>query len=330
MADSTFYPGFILNCSLASPLMESYANMSSISCLLLDLSLNIIKMPLSVNISSTPDEIEAIREKEIALTKDRCNFLINSGAKLILVTGGIDELFVKRFVDNGIVAIKRVSRFDLERIARATGGELHRTIDQGMPEAKSNLDELSSAICPFIINGIRLLTFPNSFSCLLLNIPLSTILIKGPNYQVVEEIDRSLNDALQVIKRSLKNKNILPGGGTVESALYFVLEEFSNDLNLKEHVAIHRYSESLLELVKILCTNAGLDSGRYVSKLLKAQKAAGFVCNKFVGLDVVNGTIQNNLEYGIVEPTVYKLKALKSATEAAISLLRINETIVFN
>ncbi|KAI4291780.1 T-complex protein 1 subunit alpha [Pancytospora philotis] len=324
LAESEFFNGYVLNCSVASKLMPRRLERPRIACL--GFSLLKEKLPLSVNIRVTdPAKMEDIRIREIEMTKNKCLAIVNSGATLVLTTGGMDEMCIKMFADHGIVAVRRCGREDLLAIARGTGTELKESmvsIDneyvlEGLGEcALFELKEIGDSELVYL-NGCKE--------------ALSTVLLRGPNSQILDEAERALNDAFQVLKRTLESKSVVPGGGAVEAALSFVLEEFVTRTNCRELIAVHRYTEALLELPRILASNAGLDANALVPELLSRQQAIfeSGDYSKFMGLNVVTGTVQDNLECGIVEPTMYKLKVLKAATEAAISVLRINEVCVF-
>lgn len=324
MSESMLFDGHILNCSVASQLMSKRIENPKVLCL--DMSLLKEKLPLTVSIQVTdPEKLEQIRIEEIAMTKTKCQAIIDSGVKLVLCTGGIDEMCIKMFIDNGVVAVKRCLKSDLENIARSAGTDLKKSIVSDSNEYR--IENLGSCGL-FEVKQIGEYELCYISGCME-NMP--TILVRGPNSQIVDEIERSLNDAMQILKRTLESKSIIPGGGSVETALSFLLEDFSTKVNIKEHTSIFCYSEALLEIPKILATNAGLDSSKIVSELLYSQYGLyqNGCFDKFLGLDVTKGVVQDNLENGIVEPTVYKLKALKSATEAAISVLRINEIVIF-
>lgn len=324
MGDSEYFDGCILNCSVCSQLMPKHLENPKIACL--DFSLLKEKLPLTVNIQATdPNKIEEIRNEEIAMTKNKCQAIIDSGANLVLCTGGIDEMCVKMFLNNGIISVKRVDRKDLITIASASGTTVKKSIvNEDNEYLLDNLGICSSFEVKHI--GEYDLCYFSGFPK---NMP--SILIKGPNPQIVDEVERSINDALQVLKRTLESKSVIPGGGAVECALSFLLEDFSSKINIKEHISIYKYSEALLEIPRLLASNAGLDASKLVANMLNTQNRLfeNQVFDQFVGLNVVKGTVQDNFKEGIVEPTMYKLKALKAATEAAISVLRISEIATF-
>ncbi|KAL6121344.1 hypothetical protein NUSPORA_01746 [Nucleospora cyclopteri] len=308
MKDSEFYEGFILNCSIASDLMRKRIEKCKI--LLLDFGLLKEKMPLTVNISAGPKELEKVREKEIELTKEKCKAIIDSNVDLVLTTGGIDEICIKMFIDNGITAVRRVDRADLTVLSNS----LNCPIYHSMFNLENEID-----LSPVEISYFEVREY-GEYKLVHLNAAdLNTILIKGPTTQICDEIQRSINDAIEVIRKTFSQKSILPGGGATEIALSIALESFSSSILLKEHVAIHRYAESLKEIVKILCFNGSIDGNKRVANMLHKNK----------GIDILTDSIQDNISMGIVEPTAYKLKALRAATEAAISIIRINEVIEF-
>ncbi|ORE00182.1 TCPA [Hepatospora eriocheir] len=310
--DSSLYKGMILNCPKASPLMPS--RIENCKILLCDLSIDKEKMPLSVNINARPEDIEAIRQKEIDLTKEKCQTIIDSGTNLLLCSGSIDELCVKMFIDHKVVAVKRVSKEDLEVIAKVTNSKIHtKILDKNQPTKINLYEEIEFG----------------EYKLGYLDIDMSTILIKGPNKQICDEVDRSLNDAIQVAKAVLNNKSILPGGGCVESVLNIYLNKYASELVSKDYVAIHGYADSLKKVVKQLCANADVDSGVILSELF-TRNSIGIEESMFYGLDLNSVTVQDNISHRVIEPAIYKLKALKAATEAAISIVRINEVIDFS
>lgn len=336
MGESEFFNGYVLNCSIASPLMKREITEPKIACL--DMSLMREKLPMTVNILvSDPNSLDQIRLEELEMTRRKCQAVIDSGATLVLCSGGIDELCIKMFIDNGIVAVKRVSKADLNGIAAAAGTVVKKSLVGASGSAGADMNV--ATVTDYCLDGLgscksfEIKPVGDYELCYLSGLPSAhpTVIIKGPNSQIVEEAERALNDAVQILKRTLESKTVLPGGGAVECALSFLLDDFSAKVNLKEHIAVYKYAEALLEIPKVLATNAGLDSANLVSEMLSKQfeayESGSF--DVFYGLDVVKGTVQDNFYNGILEPTMYKLKALKAATEAAIGVLRISEIVIF-
>lgn len=315
--DSLFVDGYGINCYLASSNMKKRINNPKILCL--DMSLQKYKLPLSAAIViNDPNKLEEIRFKEIEIAKKIIEAIKKTGATLLLTTKGIDDLCTSLLSEAGICAIKRCKKTDLETIAKYSGTRIYNEInsDDKIILGNGNLFEMKQVgndECAFIFG---------------LKKNLGTIMLRGPNTQILEEMHRSLNDALNIVKRTLESKCVVPGGGAVEIALSTILESFSMSINSREHIAIFFYSEALLTIPKTLCLNAGLDSNNLISKIIVLQKTKSSEFYRY-GIDVVKNEIGDNIEKGIIEPMMNKMKAIRTATEAAISILRINEIIEF-
>merc|ERR1712146_519312 len=145
------------------------------------------------------------------------------------------------------------------------------------------------------------------------------------------EVERSLHDALCAIKRALESASVVPGGGCVESALSIHLENFATSLGSREQLAIAEFAQSLLVIPKQLSVNAAQDASDMVAKLRASHNAAQTDPTKsemrHYGMDCISGKIQNNLSAGILEPALSKVKMIQFATEAAITVLRIDDMI---
>ena len=151
----------------------------------------------------------------------------------------------------------------------------------------------------------------------------------------MDEIERSLHDSLCVIKRVLESNSIVAGGGSVEVALSVYLDDFARTLGSREQLAIAEFSEALTIIPKVLAMNAAKDATELLAKLRVFQNAAQ-KCDpndekkkalKYSGLDLTQGKVRNNLSHGVIEPAMSKVKSLKFATEAAITILRIDDLI---
>ena len=163
----------------------------------------------------------------------------------------------------------------------------------------------------------------------------STIIVRGANEYFLDEIERSIHDSLCVVKRVLESNSIVAGGGAVEVALSIYLDDFSRTLGTREQLAIAEFSEALQIIPKTLAMNAAKDATDLIAKLRvfhnAAQRAAPTDLEKrefmHTGLDLMNGKVRNNLKAGVLEPAMSKVKSLKFATEAAITILRIDDMI---
>lgn len=163
----------------------------------------------------------------------------------------------------------------------------------------------------------------------------STILLRGANEYMLEETERSLHDALMAVSKTCESQYVVPGGGAVETSLSLFLEEYAATLDSREQLAVTEFAEALLTIPTVLTCNAALDAIDLTSKLRVAHHQARqsartnqeLAKQKYFGLDLVNNDIHNSIEKGVLEPMISKLKSLKFATEAAITIIRIDDLI---
>lgn len=159
----------------------------------------------------------------------------------------------------------------------------------------------------------------------------ASVILRGANDFMCDEMERSLHDALCVVKRVLESKSVVPGGGAVEAALSIYLENYATSMGSWEQLAIAEFARSLLVIPNTLAVNAAQDSTDLVAKLRafhnEAQVNPEQKNLKWIGLDLVNGKPRDNKQAGVFEPTIVKVKSLKFATEAAITILRIDDLI---
>jgi len=328
--ESQFIEGYALNCTVASQAMPKTIKNAKIACL--DFNLNRMKMAQGVTVQiNDPKKLESIRQREIDIIKERIEMILSSGANVILTTKGIDDLCTKFFIEKGAMAVRRCKKEDLKRICKATGATLLLTL--------ANLDGDESFDTSFLgyadevaqerISDEELILFKGC------KIPqTASIILRGANSLMLEEMERSIHDALCAVKRTLEANAVVPGGGAVEAALSIYLENFAITLGSREQLAIAQYAEALLVIPKTLAINAALDATDLVAKLRAHHNAAQRDPSKknlsWSGLDLIGGKIRNNTEAGVLEPSQGKLKCLQFATEAAITILRIDDLFKLN
>lgn len=325
--ESVLVQGYALNCTVASQAMKKKITNAKIACL--DFSLQKAKMKLGVEVLvNDPEKLDGIRARESDITKERINKILATGANVILVSGGIDDLCLKYFVEAGAMAVRRVKKVDLKRIAKATGASFLTSLSNMEGEESFEASSLGEAaevvqtqVCDdelILINGPKART-------------AASIILRGPNDFYCDEMERSIHDALCVVKRVLESKNLVAGGGAVEAALSIYLENFATTLNSREQLAIAEFARSLLVIPKTLAVNAAQDSTDLVAKLRayhnSSQTKKDKVDLKWVGLDLLEGVVRDNKKAGVLEPAMSKIKSLKFATEAAITILRIDDMI---
>ncbi|WKX97929.1 hypothetical protein Q1695_013547 [Nippostrongylus brasiliensis] len=325
--ESILVKGYALNCTVASQAMPLVVPNAKIACL--DFSLQKAKMHLGISVVvENPEKLEAIRREEFDITKRRIEKILKAGATVVLTTGGIDDLCLKQFVEVGAMAVRRCKKTDIKRIAKATGATLVSSLatlegDEAfdaslLGHAEEVVQERISDDELILIKGPKART-------------ASSIILRGANDVMLDEMERSVHDALCVVRRVLESRRLVVGGGAVETALNVWLEAFATTLSSREQLAVAEFAHSLLVIPKTLSANAAKDSTELVAKLRsfhhKAQTNVQLQHLKWAGLDLEAGDIRDNRVAGIVEPLLSKVKSLKFATEAAITILRIDDMI---
>ena len=161
-----------------------------------------------------------------------------------------------------------------------------------------------------------------------------TIVLRGANDYMLDEVDRSLHDSLCVVKRVLESKTVVAGGGAVESALAIHLENYSRTIETREQLAIAEFAAALMVIPRTLTVNAAKDATDLVAQLKsvhsKAQTDPACADDKYMGLNLITGEVRNNFEAGVLEPAISKVKSLRFATEAAVTIMRIDDFIKLN
>jgi T-complex protein 1 subunit alpha len=265
------------------------------------------------------------------ITKEKIQKILATGAKVILTTKGIDDLCLKYFVEAGALCARRCNKDDLKRLAKATGGKVVTTMAD--MEGEESFDAESLGQCLSVrevrVGDGEMIHFEGCQGA-----GASTIVLRGANEYMLDEMDRALHDALCVVKRMLESNTLVPGGGAVETALSVYLEDYACQLDTREQLAIQEFAEALLVIPKTLAVNAAKDSSELVAKLRaiharsqKIEPTPEEANMKNYGLDLIEGEIRDNLAAGVVEPASSKVKALRFATEAAITILRIDDRI---
>ncbi|CAM9789208.1 unnamed protein product [Ectocarpus sp. 6 AP-2014] len=328
LLDSKVEPGYALNCVRASQGMPTSVQNAKIACL--DINLQRYKMQMGVQVVvNDVKEVDAIRQREMDITKERIEKILSSGATVVLTTKGIDDLCLKYFVEAGAMAVRRVKKEDMRRIAKATGASIVTTLadmegnETFDPEVLGQADEVSEQR----VGDGELIFFKGTktqASC--------TVVLRGANDFMLDEMDRALHDSLMVIKRMLESNVLVAGGGSVETALSIYLESFATTLGSREQLAIAEFAEALLVIPKTLAVNAAQqDATELVAKLRAYHNTSQLQEDKteyrHYGLELVEGKVRDNLACGVVEPAISKIKSFRFATEAAITILRIDDMI---
>lgn len=325
--ESKFIDGYAVNVTVASQLMLKRVQGAKIACLDFNLMKSKMKMGVQILVND-PEKLSSMRERESDITKERIEKILATGANVIFTTQGIDDMCLKWFVEKGAIAARRVSKQDMKQIARCTGATLCMTLANMEGEETFDPSFLGYAdqvyqerICD---DEILVVGGPKAKSS-------SSIVLRGANDFMLDEMERSLHDSLCVVKRVLESQTAVPGGGAVEAAVSIYLEDFATHIDTREQLAIAAFADALTVIPKTLAVNAALDATDLVAKLRAIHNTAMNDPTKaelrWVGLDLQKGTVRDNRKAGVLEPGLSKIKSIKFATEAAITILRIDDMI---
>lgn len=339
--ESMLIKGYALNCTVASQAMKTRITDAKIA--VLDMNLQKERMKLGVQITvEDPQQLEKIREREAGIVLERVEMILKSGANVVLTTKGIDDMCLKLFIEKGAMAVRRCKKEDLRRIAKATGATLVNTLSDLNGDEKfessflGNAEEvvqqrISDDEC-ILVKGTK------AFSS-------ASIILRGSNDYQLDEMERSVHDSLSAVKRTLESGSVVPGGGAVETALHMWLEEYALTIASREQLAVGEFSQSLLVVPKTLAVNAALDSSELVAQLRirhalsqrvqegdasvpeKEKEVAKKRSYRTYGLNLRDGKVADMVKLGVLEPSMSKIRQLKSAVEACVSIMRIDTMI---
>eukprot|EP00172_Hildenbrandia_rubra_P002764 Plantae.Rhodophyta-Hildenbrandia_rubra.ctg3872.p1 GENE.Plantae.Rhodophyta-Hildenbrandia_rubra.ctg3872~~Plantae.Rhodophyta-Hildenbrandia_rubra.ctg3872.p1 ORF type:complete len:542 (-),score=139.01 Plantae.Rhodophyta-Hildenbrandia_rubra.ctg3872:138-1763(-) len=323
--DSELLAGYALNLPRSSQSMPKKVAPAKIACLDMDLRRAKMKMGISVLIEN-PEELNKAQEKEQDITRDRIQSVLKAGANVVLTTRGIDDSALKVFAEANAIAVRRVSESDMKRIAEATGATIQASMADMQGEESFDASLLGQAAEVYEErirddNVIILKGCKSTAAC--------SVLLRGPNEYMCDEMSRAFHDAVCVVKRVLESKAVVAGGGCVEAALSIHLENFARMLGSREQLAIAEFAEALLVIPKTLAVNAAKDAIDLVAKLRAIHNAAQADESKAAlassGLDLSEGKIRNNMKAGVIEPAISKKKSIQFAAEAALTIIRIDD-----
>jgi len=327
LLDSQLVYGVVLDKEVVHPAMPRRIENAYI--VLLDAPLEVEKPEISAKINITsPEQIKAFLDEEARILRDMVERIYNIAMERIKKDGmegkagivvicqkGIDEVAQHFLAKKGIMAVRRVKRSDMEKLERATGGRIVSSIRDLTPDdlgfAKLVEERRVGNDKMIFIEGCP---HPKAV----------TILLRGANDMILDEAERSLNDALNVLRNVLRKPKIVPGGGAVEVELALRLRKYAAQVGGKEQLAIEAFAESLEEIPMILAESAGMDALDTLMELRKLHSEG----KVYAGIDVVNSKVVDDMfTVNVVEPILVKEQVLKSATEAATTILKIDDVI---
>jgi archaeal chaperonin len=313
LRDTKLIKGIVLDKEVVHGGMPKRIEKAKIALVNSALEIEKTEFDAKINISS-PDQMKMFLEEENKMLKNMVDKIISSGANVAICQKGIDDVAQHYLAKSNILAVRRVKESDMTKLARATGA---RTVN--------NLEDLSSKDLGSadLVEERKVETDKWVFIEGCKHPKAVTILIRGGSQRVVDEADRSIHDALMVTKDVMEKPFIVAGGGSPESFVAGKLRDWSSTLSGREQLAADKFAESLEVIPLALAENAGMDPIDTLTEL-RSKQAKG---SKWSGIDARSGKVVDMSKLDIVEPLSVKEQIIKSATEVASMILRIDDVI---
>ena len=314
--DTELIKGIVLDKEVVHSGMPTKIETAKIA--LLNAALEVEKTEMSSEIRiSDPTQMQMFLEEENRMLKSMVEKIHDAGANVLICQKGIDDIAQHYLAKHGILAVRRVKESDMTKLAKATGGRITTNIDDLTEKDLGHADKTHQKKVEsdkwVFIEGCK-------------NPQSVTILIRGGSQRVVDEVDRSIHDALMVVKDVIEKPAIVAGGGAPEAYAATQLKEWADSFDGREQLAIKKYAEALETIPLTIAENAGMDPIDTMANL-RAKQSQG---RKWTGIDAKNTKIADMLGIDVVEPVAVKEQIVKSATEAANMILRIDDVIAIS
>ena len=314
--DTALIKGIVLDKEIVHSGMPTKIQNAKIA--LVNAALEVEKTEMSAEIRiSDPTQMQMFLEEENRMLKEMVTKLHNAGTNVLICQKGIDDISQHYLAKHGILAVRRVKESDMTKLAKATGGRITTNLDDITEKDLGHADLVQQKKIEtdkwVFIEGCK---NPHSV----------TILIRGGSQRVVDEVDRSIHDSLMVVKDVIETPSIVTGGGSAEAYLAGQLNEYADSFDGREQLAVKQYAEALESIPLTIAENAGMDPIDTIISL-RAKQNSG---KKGAGINARESKIGDMNSLNILEPLVVKEQIIKSATETACMILRIDDVIAIS
>jgi archaeal chaperonin len=313
LKDTSLINGIVIDKEIVHSGMPKRVEKAKIA--LLDSSLEIEKTEYDSKLSiESPDQIEAFLNQEESMLKAMADKIAAVGANVVICQKGIDDMVQHFLSKKGIAAIRRAKKSDMERLAKATGGNIVSNL-----EALTAKDLGEAALVEERKIAEDKMTFIEGCK----RPKAVTILIRGSSPRMNSETERSIHDALCVVRDLIREPKIVAGGSAPELEMSKELKKYAESVSGREQLAVKAFAEALEVLTTTLSENAGLDPIDIIAELRSRHEKG----EKWAGIEVLSGKIQDMSKAGVFEPLTVKKQIIKSASEAAVMILKIDDVI---
>ena len=313
MKDSLLVEGIVLDKEVVHGGMPKKITTAKIALINTALEIDKTEFDAKINISN-PQQMKTFLDEENRMLKNMVDKVIGSGSNVLLCQKGIDDMAQHYLARAGILAVRRVKESDMTKLAKATGARIVTNLDDLFEKdlgAANLVEERKIEEDRWVF--VEECKNPKSV----------TLLLRGGSQRVVDEVERSVHDALMVVKDVMENPSIVAGGGAPETFAATRLRNWAKSLEGREQLAVEKFADSLEAIPLTLSENAGMDPIDTLTNLRSKQLKG----EKWTGVDVMKAKVGNMKSSEIIEPLAVKNQIVSAATEAACMILRIDDVI---
>lgn len=313
LADSELVAGIVVDkerVHAGMPRQVANANIAVLNC-----ALEIEKTETEAKINITaPEQLEAFMQQEEKMLHNMVDKIKSAGTTVVFCQKGIDDIAQHYLSKYGIFTTRRVKESDISKLAKATGARVITNLSD------LSKDDLGHAK---LVEEVKLAGEAMTFVRECKNPKAVTLLVRGGTEHIVDEAERSISDAIKVVAAGVESGRVVAGGGAPEVEVSAQLKKYAPTIGGREQLAIEAFASALEIIPRSLAENAGFDP----IDLLVELKSAHDKGQTYAGIDIVTGKVTNTYNKGVIEPVKVKKQALKSASETAMMILKIDDVI---
>ena len=306
--------GIVIDKEIAHPQMPKRTNNAKIALLNAKLEIEKTEFDAKININN-PDQMKLFLDEEERMLKEMVDDVAKSGANFVFCEKSIDDIALHFLSKKGISAIKNMSSGDMEKLAKATGGKIMASVKDLSADSLGEAKVIEESKI-----GDDKLTYVRDAK----NPMAVTVVLRGGTEHVVDEAERSLHDALCVVRDAIEDAKVVAGGGAPEAETAKQLRDYAVKVGGREQLAIESFAEAMESIPLALAENAGLDP---IDVMVDLRAKHENPENRWYGVDVFSGKVKDTKSLNVVEPLRVKIQVVKSATEAASMILRIDDVV---
>ena len=313
LGDSELVEGVIIDKEVVHPGMPKRVKDAKIALLSCELETKKTETDAQIRITD-PEQMKAFLDEEERMLKQKVDKIAEAGANVVLCQKGVDDIVQHYLAKAGILAVCRIKKSDMEKLARATGAKIVTIIEDlsagdlgkaGLVEERKIADEK--------MLFVEECTDPKAVG----------ILLRGGTEHIVDEAERAVHDALMVVSAVVEDGKAVAGGGSAEMEIVKGLRSYFSGIGGREALAVNAFADALEVIPRTLAENAGLDQIDILVNLRARHEGGG----TYIGLDVASGELKDMMKAGVIEPLRVKEQVIKSAAETAEMILRIDDVI---